>query len=119
MLPVAGGARRAEPDPDEEDDEPESRAKWWIIGAIAVLLLAGIAFAIFKATESPAPPAQVAVPDVSGKTVEAATRALESEKFVVASQTEEQASNEVDEGLRHRDRPAGGRERRQGQHQSR
>ncbi len=108
VLPVAGGARRAEPDPDEEDDEPESRAKWWIIGAIAVLLLAGIAFAIYKATESPAPPAQVTVPDVSGKTVEAATRALESEKFVVASQNEERASTDVDEGnVIETDPPAG------------
>ncbi len=108
VLPVAGGARRAEPDPDEEDDEPESRAKWWIIGAIAVLLLAGIAFAIYKATESPAPPPQVTVPDVSGKSVEAATRALENEKFVVASQNEERASTDVEEGnVIETDPPAG------------
>jgi beta-lactam-binding protein with PASTA domain len=107
VLPVAGGARRAEPDPDEED-EPESRAKWWIIGAIAVLLLAGIAFAIFKATESPAPPPQVTVPDVSGKTVDAATRALESEKFIVAPKTEERASTDVEEGnVIETDPPAG------------
>lgn len=97
-LPVAGGARRAEPDPDENGDEPESRAKWWIIGAIAVLLLAGIAFAIYKATDSPPAPNQVAVPDVSGKSVESATRALEPE-FVVNKDTEERASSEVDEGL--------------------
>jgi serine/threonine-protein kinase len=108
VLPVAGGARRAEPDPDEEDDEPESRAKWWIIGAIAVLLLAGIAFAIYKATESPAPPPQVTVPDVSGKTVDAATRALESEKFIVAPKTEERASTDVEEGtVIETDPPAG------------
>ncbi|VXC52820.1 Stk1 family PASTA domain-containing Ser/Thr kinase [Aeromicrobium sp. 9AM] len=99
VLPVAGGARRAEPDPDEEDDEPESRAKWWIIGAIAVLLLAGIAFAIWKATESPAPPTQVTVPDVAGKDVDTATRALENKKFVVSPKTQEQASSKVDKGL--------------------
>ncbi|KRC65387.1 hypothetical protein ASE12_11855 [Aeromicrobium sp. Root236] len=98
VLPVAGGARRAEPDPDE--DEPESRAKWWIIGAIAVLLLAGIAFAIYKATESPAEPTQFKVANVTGKTVESATRILERDnKFVVSSKTEERASSEVDEGL--------------------
>ncbi len=108
VLPVAGGARRAEPDPDDEDDEPESRAKWWIIGAIAVLLLAGIAFAIYKATESPAPPPKVTVPDVSGKTVDAATRALESQKFIVAPKTEEQASTDVEEGnVIETDPPAG------------
>ncbi len=99
VLPVAGGARRAEPDPDEEDDEPESRAKWWIIGAIAVLLLAGIAFAIWKATESPAPPTQVTVPDVAGKDVDTATRALVNKKFVVSPKTQEQASSKVDKGL--------------------
>jgi serine/threonine-protein kinase len=99
VLPVAGGARRAEPDPDEEDDEPESRAKWWIIGAIAVLLLAGIAFAIWKATESPAPPTQVTVPNVAGKDVDTATRALVNKKFVVSPKTQEQASSEVDKGL--------------------
>lgn len=99
VLPVAGGARRAEPDPDEYDEEPESRAKWWIIGAIAVLLLAAAAFAIYKATESPAAPTQVAVPDVAGRDVDTATRVLEREKFVVSKDTEEQASSEVDEGL--------------------
>lgn len=99
VLPVAGGARRAEPDPDEEDEEPESRAKWWIIGIIAVLLLAGIAFAIFKATESPEAPTQVAIPDVSGKSVDTATRALENAKFVVSSDTEQRASADVEEGL--------------------
>ena len=99
VLPVAGGARRAEPDPDEEDDEPESRAKWWIIGAIAVLLLAGIAFAIWKATESPPPPTQVTVPDVAGKDVDTATRALVNKKFVVSPKPQEQASSEVDKGL--------------------
>ncbi|KAA1395748.1 Stk1 family PASTA domain-containing Ser/Thr kinase [Aeromicrobium ginsengisoli] len=97
VLPVAGGARRAEPDPD--DDEPESRAKWWIIGAIAVLLLAGIAFAIWKATDSPAAPIQVTVPDVAGKDVDTATRALENKKFIVSTKTESQASSEVDKGL--------------------
>ena len=99
VLPVAGGARRAEPDPDEEDEEPESRAKWWIIGIIAVLLLAGIAYAIFKATESPDAPTQVAIPDVSGKSVDTATRALENAKFVVSSDTEQRASADVEEGL--------------------
>jgi serine/threonine-protein kinase len=99
VLPVAGGARRAEPDPDEEDEEPDNRAKWWIIGVIAVLLLAGLAFAIYKATESPDAPPQVAIPDVSGKSVESATRALENAEFKVSSNTEEQSSSEVDEGL--------------------
>jgi beta-lactam-binding protein with PASTA domain len=110
VLPVAGGARRAVPDPDENGDEPKSRAKWWIIGAIAVLLLAGIAFAIYKATEAPAAPPQIAVPDVSGKSVETATRALENRKFVVRSEPEERASSEVDEGLViETDPPAGDR----------
>lgn len=99
VLPVAGGARRAEPDPDEDDDEPDNRAKWWIIGVVAVLLLAGIAFAIYKATESPDAPPQVAIPDVSGKSVETATRALENAKFVVSSETETRASADVEKGL--------------------
>lgn len=112
-MPVAGGARRAEPDPDEDGDEPESRAKWWIIGTIAVLLLAGIAFAIYKATDSPPAPNQVAIPDVSGKSVESATRALEPE-FVVDSQTEERASSEVDEGLVIETDPPAGESRDEG-----
>lgn len=107
ILPVAGGARRAEPDPDEEGEEPENRAKWWIIGAIAVLLLAGIAFAIYKATEAPPAPAQAEIPNVSGKSVESATRALEPE-FVVSKDIQRQASSEVDEGLVIETDPAAG-----------
>ncbi|MEV7397995.1 Stk1 family PASTA domain-containing Ser/Thr kinase [Aeromicrobium sp. NPDC092404] len=98
VLPVAGGARRAEPDPDE-DDETENRAKWWIIGAIAVLLLAGIAYAIYQATDSPDAPPQVTVPDVTGRSVEAAQRILEREKLVVDGEPEQRASEDVEKGL--------------------
>ena len=64
-----------------------------------MLLLAGIAFAIYKATESPAPPTQVEVPNVSGKDVDTATRALENVKFVVSPDIEQRASSSMKEGL--------------------
>lgn len=97
LPPPTGGARRAEPDEDEEDES--SNAKWWWIGAIAVVLLAAIAFGIYKATEAPPETKQVEIADVSGEPVEEARRALTNDGFVVARQVEEQSSSDVDEGL--------------------
>jgi serine/threonine protein kinase len=99
---VAGttvGARgSALPDPE---DEPDGSGKWWAIGAVALVLLAAIAGVLWFTgafnSDDPAPPPQVSVPDVSGRSVEVATRALEREGLVVGDITEE-ASSEVDEG---------------------
>ncbi|AXT86408.1 Stk1 family PASTA domain-containing Ser/Thr kinase [Aeromicrobium sp. A1-2] len=96
LPPPTGGARRAEPGPD---DESESTAKWWWIGLVAVLLLSAIAFGIYKATEAPPEVKTVSVEDVSGKEVDSATRALEQQGLVVASETQQESSSDVDEGL--------------------
>ena len=95
---VAGGARRAVPDPEEETD---GGGKWWAVGAIALVLIAAIvgvlwATGAFKSDPPPATP-QVAVTDVTGQTVEVASRALENDKFVIGEQTE-QASADVEKG---------------------
>ncbi|MEH3034148.1 MAG: Stk1 family PASTA domain-containing Ser/Thr kinase [Aeromicrobium erythreum] len=65
-----------------EDDEERSNAKWWIIGVIALLLLLGIGFAVWKANQ-PEPIPQVEVPSVVGKDQDAATRQLENADFTV------------------------------------
>src|SRR5215203_6605831 len=81
-----------------DDDEEGDNRKWWIIGAIAVLLLAALAYGIYKWTQPPPETPQVAVTDVTGLDVDRATRALENDKFTVG-ETTQQASAKVDEGL--------------------
>ncbi|MEJ7634703.1 Stk1 family PASTA domain-containing Ser/Thr kinase [Aeromicrobium sp.] len=99
ILPVAGGTRRDEPDPGEDEDESGNRAMWWLAGIIAVLLLAALAFGIYKATEAPPETKQVTIEDVSGKEVGAATRVLEQQGFVVSSETQQESSADVDKDL--------------------
>ena len=89
-----GGARRALP----EADEDESNAKWWGIGIVAALLLAALAYGIYKWTEPPPEVPQVAVTDVTGMPVEEATRALTNDGFTVATENEQRPDNEVKEG---------------------
>ncbi|EFQ84593.1 kinase domain protein [Aeromicrobium marinum DSM 15272] len=91
VAPVAGGARRAVPEPGETD-----RRKWWALGAVVLLALLGIGIAVWQLTGNDEPPvAQVEVPSVSELDVAAATRALEAEGFAVAPETETQASADV------------------------
>ncbi|MBC7632950.1 Stk1 family PASTA domain-containing Ser/Thr kinase [Aeromicrobium sp.] len=97
-VPVAGGARRAVPDEDEDEDNSAGNGKWWLIGLIALLLLGGLAFGIFKATQPEPTTPQRAVTDVAGKDVETATRALENADFVVGKVTR-QTSSAVDKDL--------------------
>lgn len=87
-------AHAAEP---EEDEEKSGKAKWWILGVIALLLIAGIAFALYQSSR-PEPVQQVEVPNVAGKDVDTATRQLENADFKVNPETRSQASSEVEDG---------------------
>ena len=96
VAPTAGGGRRALPPEDEEDD---NNAKWWGIGIVAVLLLAGLVWGIMKMTEAPPEVPKVEVTDVTGMPVDSATRALTNDNLTVSSQTEERTDNKIKEGL--------------------
>jgi len=103
-----GGSRRALPDPEEEQD---GSGKWWALGALAVVLIAAIVGVLWFTgafdSDEPPPTPQAAVTDVSGQTVEVATRALEGDGFVVG-ETTEQANADVEEGqVIETDPPAG------------
>src|SRR5699024_5631422 len=80
----------------DEAKPKKKKAKRWIIGILIVLLLAGIAFAIFKAVQPP-PDQQVEVAKDVGIDIAAATLALTNEGFKVA-EPEEAPSAKVDEG---------------------
>ncbi len=95
LSPTNGGGRRALP---PEDDEGESSAKWWGLGLIGVLLLAALAFGIYKWTEPPPEIPQVAVTDVTGMPVDEATRALTNDGFTVDPQQEQRPDNKLKEG---------------------
>ena len=108
---AGAGARRATP-PEPEEDQDRS-GKWWAIGALAVVLIAAIvgvlwATGTFK-SDPPPPPQQVAVQNVTGQTVDVATRALENDGLVVGEQTP-QASADVEEGQVIETNPAAGTE---------
>lgn len=92
----AGGARRAEP---EEDDGEGGSGKWWALGILIAILIAVVVGVLLLTggKDDPPPVAKVAVPNVSGQTVDVATRALENVDFVVDGSSEE-TSALVDEG---------------------
>ncbi|MFC5676686.1 Stk1 family PASTA domain-containing Ser/Thr kinase [Aeromicrobium endophyticum] len=96
---AGAGARRATPEPDDEDSDKSG--KWWAIGALAVVLIAAIVGVLWFtgafSSDPPPPPKQVEVQDVTGQTVDVATRALENDGLVVGDQTP-QASADVEEG---------------------
>src|SRR5690625_3504527 len=87
-----------EEQPAETDEEKpkKKKAKWWLIGILIALLLAGIAFGIYKLMQPP-PVEQVEVPKVVGMDFDEAKRALTNEGFKVAD-PEETPSGKVDEG---------------------
>ena len=96
VIPTAGGGRRALPPADEDQD---NNAKWWGIGIVAVLLLAGLVWGIMKMTAPPPETPQVAVTDVTGMPVDEATRALTNDGFTVSTENEQQPDNKLKEGL--------------------
>ena len=68
------GARRRPADPDEERGTSPAV---WLAGAIAIALLAAIAFLVFQmlsGPDEPAGPTEVTVPNFVGKLIETATR---------------------------------------------
>ena len=77
------------------DEDKASNRKWWLIGALVVLLLAGVTWAILQTSKDPAP-VMVNVPGVTGKTFDVAKRALEDRGFVVADPVM-QTSPDVDQ----------------------
>ncbi len=102
-----GGARRALP---PEDEDEENSAKWWGLGIVGILLLAALAFGIYKWTEPPPAVPQVGVTDVTGMPVETATRALEADGFTVDTNTEQRPDNKLKAGLVIETDPPAGKE---------
>jgi serine/threonine protein kinase/transcription elongation GreA/GreB family factor len=96
VPPSLPGARRAVPD---DDEEPPNNTKWWVAGIIGILLLGALAYGIYKWTSPPPEVAKVAVTEVTGKTVEIATRELKNDGFVVDPNATEQTSKTIDKGL--------------------
>ncbi|MEO6470373.1 MAG: PASTA domain-containing protein, partial [Aeromicrobium sp.] len=94
VLPSPGGARRAEP---EEDEEGDGNGKWWAIGVVALLLIAGVTWGILHMNKTP-DAVMVVVPNVVGKDQAAAETILTNKGFVVGK-VDEAASATVDKGL--------------------
>ena len=91
------------------DDEPEDESrKWWAYAFLAVILLAALAFGIYKLTE-PKDVAQVEVKDVVGMAFDSAQRALENDGFSVAEPVEK-TSSDVPQGEVISQDPEGGSE---------
>lgn len=67
------------------------RAKFWVLGIGAVVVLAVVGFLLFA-------PRTETLPDVAGKTVEDARQLLEEEGFKVADDIVEEPSDTVEEG---------------------
>ncbi|OJX96876.1 serine/threonine-protein kinase [Salana multivorans] len=116
VLPgLAAGSTATLPTTGEEDEEADKRGKaWiWVLSIVAVLLLGGIAWAIWgnrgaepvepPSSPSPSPtettPEAVEIPDVSGRTVDEARRELEALGLTVLSATESEASDTVAKDL--------------------
>jgi len=78
----------------DEKNKGDNR-KWWLLGALVVLLLAGVTWGILQTAKDPAP-VMVSVPSVTGETYDVAKRALENKGFVVADPVME-TSQDVDE----------------------
>jgi eukaryotic-like serine/threonine-protein kinase len=74
-----GETRLAEEEPPYEEWEPERRRRWrwFVIALLAAGVAALVAFALTR-------PSHVAIPDVIGQDVDAATRLLDSKGFDVA-----------------------------------
>jgi serine/threonine-protein kinase len=74
----AGGAvdddDRYDPEPSRRDEPGGTSPVVWIAGALAILLLAAIAFLVFQLLSSPSAPTQVTVPDFVGRTIQDAQR---------------------------------------------
>lgn len=94
VAPAArpAGARRAEPD---EEDEGKQR-KWWLIGLLALLLLAALGYGIWKLTEPDAPATpQVEIPSVAGQSVDVATGRLQDAGLTVDPEVQTRADASV------------------------
>jgi serine/threonine-protein kinase len=92
---AAAAATGTQPAAREEEDEPSRKALWWVLGILAVLLLAGLGWFLL-AGSGEEEPTQVRVPDVVGQEAVAAQRALEREGFTVSR--EEQPDADVESG---------------------
>ena len=97
---------RARQRPGPDDDEPKRRWVVWVLVAVAVAALAGIAFLLTRGGAEPEVPTTVEVPDVVGVEEAAARQLIESSELVFERVTE--ASTEVDEGLVISTDPPGG-----------
>jgi len=94
VVPPVANASGSGGEHAEEKNKVDKR-KWWLIGALVVLLLAGVTWGILASTKEK-PPVMVSVPSVTGKTYDVAKRALENKGFVV-SKPLMQTSQDVDQ----------------------
>ncbi len=86
-----GGTRVT--DQRHRDDEPEDESrKWWAYAILAVILLAALAFGIYKLT-GPSDVTQIEVQDVVGMEFDTAQRALENDGFSVPDPVQETSSD--------------------------
>ena len=86
-----GGTRVT--DRRHRDDEPEDESrKWWAYAILAVILLAALAFGIYKLT-GPSDITQIEVQDVVGMEFDTAQRALENDGFSVPDPVQETSSD--------------------------
>ena len=71
-----------------DEDKKGGKGKWWALGALVLLLLAALTYGILQMNKAPAP-VMVSVPDVTGKTFDAAKRQLQQMNFKVATPVSE------------------------------
>jgi eukaryotic-like serine/threonine-protein kinase len=89
-LPPAVPEAPILPSHDDDDDKPNRTGLWVLLGLIAAALLAVAVLVLpgLLSGDTPTPPVQkVAVPDLSGKTVEEATAALKAKGLTLGEQT--------------------------------
>lgn len=91
VTPAVGGARRAEPDEDDEG------GRWWIGVLVALLMLAAVVIGVILFTQNKEDdPVMVAVPSVAGKEQQVADRVLTDAGFDV--QIQERPDADIAEG---------------------
>ena len=122
VLPTPGPRQTSRtativPPADENEADRRGRAWIWVLSIVAILLVGGIAWAIWgqgdpdtPPSPSPSPsetvPVTVAIPDVSGMTEDEARRELTDLGLTVLAATESEASEEIEKDRVVRTNPA-------------
>ena len=90
--PPTGGTRVADHRRGSDDRPEDESRKWWAYAILAVIVLAALAFGIYKLT-GPSDVTQVEVKDVVGMPLDSAQRALENDGFSVAKPIEKTSTD--------------------------